>query len=103
MQVYINYPNPHITIHKDLSCKQIQMHKKSGQRIVKVSPGTLKNVLSQFINDAYDFKSESQWNDLWLDISLSRSEQEIGIIHVIQAILGERYKPLDSAPINEHC
>jgi hypothetical protein len=103
MRVYINFPNPHITIHKNASCQQIQMHQKSGQSIVKVSPTTLKNVLSQFINDAYDFKSEAQWNDLWLDISLSTSDQEIGFVHIIQAILGQRYKPLGNAPIGVHC
>jgi len=103
MQVYINYPNPHFTIHKNSSCQQIHMHEKSGQRIVKVNSATLKNDLSQFINDAYDFKSEAQLNDLWLDISLPTHEQEIGFVHVIQAILGQRYKPLGNASISEHC
>jgi len=103
MQVYINYPNPHFTIHKNSSCQQIHMHNKSGQRNVKVNSATLKQVLGQFINDAYDFKPEAQWNDLWLDISLSTHEQEIGFIHIVQAILGQRYKPLGSAPITEHC
>jgi hypothetical protein len=103
MQVYINYPNPHFTIHKDSACQQIHMHQKSGQRIVKISPATLKNVLSQFINDAYDFKSKAQRNDLWLDVSLSTPEQEIGFIHIIQAILGQRYRPLSNASISIHC
>lgn len=103
MQVYINYPNPHFTIHKNSSCQQIHMHQKSGQRIVKVNSATLKSVISQFVNDAFDFKSEAQLNDLWLDISLSTHEQEIGFVHIIQAILGQRYKPLGSAPISEHC
>jgi len=103
MKVYINYPNPHFTIHKNASCKQIQSHQKSGQRVVSVNAVTLKKVLSAFIEDAYDFKAEAQWNDLWLDISLSTSEQEIGFVHVIQAILGQRYKPLRRAPISFHC
>ena len=103
MQVYINYPNPHFTVHKNASCQQIQMHRKSGQRIVKVSAATLKNVLTLFINNAYDFKAEARWNDLWLDISLSTPEQEIAFVHVIQAILGQRYKPLSNAPISIHC
>jgi len=103
MKVYINYPNPHITIHKNASCGQIQSHQKGGQRLVKVSASTLKTVLNLLINDAYDFKAEAQRNDLWLDISLSTSEQEIGFVHVIQAILGQRYKPLSNAPISIHC
>jgi hypothetical protein len=103
MQVYINYPNPHFTIHKNASCQLIHLHQKGGQRIVKVRVTTLKNVLNSFINDTYDFKAEAQWNDLWLDISLSTPEQEIGLVHVIQAILGQRYKPLGNAPISFHC
>ena len=103
MQVYINYPNSHFTIHKDFSCQQIQMHRKLGQRIIKVSPVTLKNVLDQFINDAHDFKSQAQLNDMWFDVSLASPEQDIGFVHIIQAILGLRYTPLGSAPITEHC
>jgi len=103
MYVYINYPNPHLTIHKNISCPQIQMHQKSGQRIVKISPATLNNVLSQFLNNAYDFRAEPELNDLWLDISLSTREQEVGFVHVIQAILGQRYRPLSDAPISTHC
>jgi hypothetical protein len=103
MQVYINYPNPHFTICQNSSCQQIHMHQKSGQRIVKVNTSTLKNILSQFVNDAFDFKSEAQLNDLRLNISLSTSEQEIGFVHIVQAILGQRYKPPGSAPISEHC
>ena len=103
MQVYISYPNPHFTIHKNASCQKIQMRQKDGQRFVKVNAATLKDVLNLFINDAYDFKAEAQWNDLWLDISLSTPEQEIGFVHVVQAILGQRYKPLSNAPISDHC
>jgi len=103
MKVYINYPNPHFTIHKNASCRQIQSHRKGGQRVVNITAATLKKVLSAFIKDAYDFKSEPQWNDMWLDISLSTSDQEIGLVHVIQAILGQRYKPLGKAPISLHC
>jgi len=103
MQVYINYPNPHITVHKNVSCQQIRMHQKGGQRVVKVDETNLKNVVDSFIDNTYNFKAEAQWNDLWLDISLSTPEQEIGLVHQIQAILGQRYKPLSKAPISIHC
>ena len=103
MQVYISYPNPHFTIHRNASCPQIQMYQKMGQWIVEVNSATLKTVLGQFINDAYQFKSEAQLNDLWLEVSLSTPEQEIGFVHIVQAILGQRYKALVKAPICEHC
>jgi hypothetical protein len=103
MQVYINYPNPHFTVHKNVSCQRIHLHKKVEQRIVQVSAATIKRILNAFINDSYDFKAEAQWNDLWLDIKLSTPEQEIGLVHIIQLILGQRYKPLSNAPISIHC
>ena len=103
MHVYINYPNPHFTIHKNPSCSDIKKNKKSDQRIVKVSPANLNAVLSQFINDTYKFQANPQGNDLWLEINLSTPEQEIGFVHVIQAILGERYTPLSDASIKFHC
>jgi hypothetical protein len=63
----------------------------------------LNDVLKQFINNAYEFKSQDQFNDLWFDISLASPEQDHGFIHIIQAILGQRYKPFGSALITEHC
>jgi hypothetical protein len=103
MKVYINYPNPHITVHKNPACKQIQAHQKSDQRLVNVNDATLKKVLSAFNKDAYDFRADPQWDDMWMDISLSTPEQEIGFVHIMQAILGKRYKPLAKAPISFHC
>jgi hypothetical protein len=103
MQVYINYPNPHFTIHRDPACKQIQRHEKVNQRRILIRPENLKAVLADFINDAYDFKPEQKYNDMWLDIFLGNSDQEFGLVYVIQAILGQRYKPLGNALVSVHC
>jgi len=103
MQVYLNYPNPHITIHKDASCGQIHMHKKQDQRHISVNSITLRFVLNDFINDKYIFKAEKQFNDLWLEISLDTPEQEMGLVYVIQAIIGQRYSPFSDAPVSVHC
>ena len=103
MQVYINYPKPHITVHKDTSCRQIQMHQREDQRHVKVRLTNLDDVLTKFINEDYEFGSDKRINDLWLDISLDTYEQEMGLVHTLQAILGQQYKPLSNAPITIHC
>jgi hypothetical protein len=103
MQVYINYPNPHITIHKNASCRQIKKQQKDEQRHIKVRITNLDDVLTKFINEDYEFKSEKLYNDLWLDISLDNYELEIGVLRTIQAIIGQRYKPLSNAPITIHC
>lgn len=103
MLVYINYPNPHITIHNDASCQQIQIHQKTGQRRIQIRPASLKSVLNDFIVDKHDFEPMKEYNDMWLDITLDSPDQEFGIVYVIQALLGQRYSPLANAPVNIHC
>ena len=103
MHVYINYPNPHITIHNNASCLQIQKNRKTGQRRVQIRPANLKAVLNDFIVEKYNFKAEKNYNDMWLDISLDTKDQEIELVDEIQAVLGLRYKPLKNAPVNVHC
>jgi hypothetical protein len=103
MHVYLNYSNPHITIHKDPNCGQIHMHHRQGQRRVCINTITLRFVLSDFINEKYAFRSVKHFNDLWLEINLDTPAQETGLVHVIQAILGQRYSPFSDAPVIEHC
>jgi hypothetical protein len=68
-----------------------------------VTRTNLKTVLVDFINNKYPFKAEKEFNDLWFDINLDSSEQEIGFMYVIQAIVGQLYSPFQNAPVNEHC
>lgn len=103
MYVYVNYPEPHFEIHVDSPCQEIRKHRKPGQRLVEVRVANLGNVLSDFIAGKYRFASEPSVNDLWLDISLDAPEQEEGLVHVIQALVGRRYRPLADAPVCRHC
>jgi hypothetical protein len=103
MHVYLTYPNTHITIHKDNTCGQIHMHHKQGQRRVSINMVALRFVLADFINEKYAFKAEKRFNDLWLEINLDTFEQELGLVHVIHAILSQRYSPFTDAPVIEHC
>lgn len=103
MWVYINYPDPHFSVHRDHSCRMIQMHCKPNQRIRTVSISTLGDVLSEFINEDIPFAAQSGLNDVWIKIELDTPEQEMGLVHVLQAILGKRYGPLSNAPIKTHC
>ncbi|TKJ29437.1 MAG: hypothetical protein CEE40_08495 [Chloroflexi bacterium B3_Chlor] len=102
MMVYINYPDAHFTIHRHQDCSEIQKHRKPGQRVVAVRLANLTQVLSEFISGKYAFASNPALNDLWLDISLDTPEQEEGLVHVIQAILALRHRPLAHAPVNDH-
>jgi len=103
MYVYVNYPNPHFTIHRDPNCALVQAHGKAGQRLVRVGADNLDEVLADFAAWKYRFAAHRQANDLWLDISLETPEQEEHLVHVIQALLGSRYTPLANAPVYRHC
>ena len=102
MKVYINCPNPHIMIHRSNECTQSQKQGKENQRRVTVNSQNLGRVLTDFMNEKYRFAADSEYNDLWLDISLNTAKHEESLVYIIQAILGCRYKPLERACIEEH-
>lgn len=103
MDVYINYPNPHFTIHNNPQCSEIQKHNKPKQRIITVNNQNLGQALTQFINNQHTFSSKALGNDMWLEVNLSSTQQNIGFVFVIQAILGMIYQPLSNAPVTFHC
>jgi len=103
INVYINYPNPHIAIHRDPTCGTIRQHNKSQQRIFNINPSSLGDILIKFINQEVPFAPQAGINDLWLDINLSNEEQERSVVVVIQALIGQRYGPLANVIINNHC
>jgi len=103
MYAYVNYPEPHFTIHWNAQCSEIRKNRKPGQRLVEIQVANLGQVLSDFISGKYRFASDPSANDLWLDISLDTPEQEEGLVHVIQALVGRRYSPLADAPVRRHC
>ena len=103
MWLYINYPEPHFTAHHNPSCPRIRMHGKPGQRVRRVTIPTLDDLLSEVMHGRLRFASERAFNDLWVEVRLDTPGQEIGLVHVLQAMLGRRYRPLAHAPIAEHC
>ena len=103
MDVYINYPKPHFTIHGNPQCNQIQKHQKTNQRMIKVTSNNFFKFLTQFINNDYHFASKVDKNDMWLEVNMLSYQQEISFVYIIQAILGLKYKPLSNAPITYHC
>lgn len=102
MKVYINYPNPHFTIHTNTFCSQIKKNQKPNQREITVNSDNLSLVLKSFIDDCPKFLAEATYNDLWLDINLDTAAQEFGFVYIVQLLLGLRYAPLRQAKINEH-
>ena len=104
MMVYINYPNPKITIHRDGNCSVVRQHHKENQHVIAVKSQTIEKVLSEFIgNKVYKFSANKALNDLWLDISLSTSKHEESFVYVIQTLLSLHYTPFEQTGIYEHC
>ncbi len=54
--LYINYPEPHFTIHTNTCCEEIRKRQKSGQRILKIGHHNLAIELLKF-DQEYQFES----------------------------------------------
>ena len=103
MKVYINYPVPHFTIHRDLGCALIQMHEREGQRVICVNEANRSEVLSRLTGRDFRFAARRGLNDLWLDITLGTPGEEEQFVRDVQAVVGRRYRPLARALIKIHC
>jgi len=103
MWLYINYPNPHFSIHFNPACSMIQMHRVPGQRLLRVTPSHLGDFLLEFREERIQFAAQSGLNDIWIEINLDTREQELNLVDEVQALIGRRYRPLGDARIEEHC
>lgn len=103
MKVYINYPNPHIKIHKQINCGFIHAHRSQNQRMLLVNINNLGEQLSKFIKNEIIFTSKAGLNGLWLDVRLENEDQDRSFVVIVQALLGIKYQPLARAEISQHC
>jgi hypothetical protein len=103
IMAYINYPNPHISIHGNSACSSIQMQGKKGQRIARLDNSTISSQLKRFSAKDYRFGAQAEINDMWLDLNFGDVEFEVAVINYIKRILGGHYRPLASAKVDRHC
>ena len=103
IHLYINYPNPHFTIHGNDMCSQIRKMGKNNQRLIAVCMENLNNVLADLMARKYKFAAQKVINDLWIEIFLDSPEQEIGFVNTVQALLGRQYSPFRNARMIKHC
>jgi hypothetical protein len=102
--VYINHPNPHITIHQSSECGLIHAHKSAAEaRTIKIGLSNLSEELSKFVEGSHKFNSTSEFNDMWLEISLGDLAFEIAVVLFIVAQLGKVYKPFKGMSPSIHC
>jgi hypothetical protein len=103
IDAYFNYPNGKVKIHGDGSCPNIRQHRKPDQHVMTVRHDNVGAILTDFIQGNVPFEPKSDRNDLWLSVRLSSNEQTLGLVHVIQAILSNRYTPFERIAVETHC
>jgi len=103
VKAYINYPNPKISIHNNLSCSQIMKQNKANQRIIKIDVNSISNELKNFINRTYTFGSTPDDNDMWLEIDFEDILFEMNLLEYIRKIIAKHYMPFNGINIQVHC
>jgi hypothetical protein len=74
MEVYINYPNSHLTKYQNPNCPEIQKHQKTNQRLITVTSQNLISILMVFIKKTHYFSSTASESDMWLEVNLNSSQ-----------------------------
>jgi hypothetical protein len=103
MFVYINYPNPHIRIHKNRRCTNIQKMDKVDQRRIRINVDNVAQELQKFDDKEYRFGANKELNDMWIEIDLRNDPLETALVQKLQDIIGHHYRPLRDCGIDTHC
>ena len=103
MKAYVNYPNPHVTLHGDLKCLEIGKMQKAQQRAVTINRASFTQAINQLTSKSFQLGAQAQINDVWLSIEFGDGEFEEAVAKYACRLLGERYSPLKVAPIKKHC
>jgi len=103
MKVYLNYPNPHITLHRDSACPEVGKMRKVGQREVTITRASFAQALGQLTSTGFQLGAQASVNDVWLTINFDDPEFEEAVTKHVRRLLGQRYSPLRDAPIQKHC
>lgn len=100
---YINYPNPHVTIHRSAGCGNIQAQRKPLQRVITLDSGSLNRELMRFRDKYYKFGATPEFNDMWLMVDLGWSGVEEGVVNDVLGYLAKHYAPFATVAPKVHC
>jgi hypothetical protein len=100
---YINYPNPHVTVHAAAECARIQQHRKTQQRVLKLTASTLSSELERCESKHYPFGADQSTNDMWLHVDFGDPEFERAVVAHILRILASHYRRFARVVVDEHC
>ena len=102
-KAYLNYPNPHMTLHNDLACAEIAKMSKANQRDVAITRASFTQAIGQLTNDGFRLGADASINDFWLSVDFGDPEFEEALARYVCRLLGQRYTPLQRARINRRC
>jgi hypothetical protein len=102
MRAYFNYPNSKVTIHIHDGCSQIMKQSKLDRRFIRVRIDNLVTVLERIETGEINFRSEPEANDLWLDIDLQSQNYETSFVHLVHALLSDKYLPFRKSTVEFH-
>lgn len=103
LKAYINYPNPHVTIHDDAGCAAIRQQHKEGQRLVRLDISSLSTELKRFKANDYRFGSTAETNDMWLEVDFADPAFERAVVEYVRKLLAEHYTPFGQVGVEQHC
>lgn len=100
-RVYINYPNPHLTIHG--TADGFYRRADVATRLVRITRANKAEELKRFTGGFYPFGASAGVNGIWIEIDLGNFEEEVELAREIWKRLGVRYTRLIPAPFTIHC
>jgi hypothetical protein len=103
LHAYINYPNPHLSIHGSASCGNIQQQHKSNQRVVKLNRASFSAAVVAFAEKQHQFGSDASTNDMWLVVDFEDDTFEPQVVEYIRQLLARHYSPFARVTIDRHC
>ena len=102
-KVYVNYPNPKFSIHRNPLCEEVRKRKKTDQRHILIDIDSVSIELRRFANKKYTFNSNAGSNDMWLNIEFDDTLFEESVLKYIRRLIGKHYVPLGKAELKTHC
>ena len=104
IKAYINYPDPHVTLHTDQDCHEIGKRNKGNQRHMLINLTSITSDIQHLRSKSFRFSADSSRNDLWLSVDFGDRKFEEAIIEYILRQFASRYKPFQMVKLQPpHC
>jgi hypothetical protein len=104
IQVYVNYTDQHMTIHRRAGCKGTEKMSEPGQRVIKIDAANASKEITRFQQNEYSFSAEAPGNDMWIDIDFDSPVFEHSIAEYIRSRLSPDNKQFSyNRSLGWHC